>query len=46
MLLGKTFDLVVAPSASHGWTQKDYVARYLLNKMVDHFDRYVGRGGR
>ena len=46
MLLGKDFDLVIAPSANHGWTQKDYVAVYLLGKLVGHFDRYLGRGPR
>jgi dipeptidyl-peptidase-4 len=45
MLLGKDFDFVVAPSAVHGWTRKDYVAVYLLKKLVGHFDRYIGRGG-
>jgi len=46
MLLGKDFDFVIAPSANHGWTQKDYVAVYLLGKLVGHFDRYLGRGPR
>jgi dipeptidyl-peptidase-4 len=45
MLLGKDFDFVVAPSAVHGWTRKDYAAVYLLRKLVGHFDRYLGRGG-
>ena len=44
MMLGKDFDLVVAPSATHGWSQKDYVGVYLFNKLVSHFDRYLGRG--
>lgn len=44
MMLGKDFDLVIAPSAVHGWSQKDYAARYLLKKLVSHFDRYLGRG--
>lgn len=46
MMLGKDFDLVIAPSAVHGWSQKDYVALYLLKKLVGHFDRYLGRGAR
>ncbi len=44
MMLGKDFDFVIAPSANHGWTRKDYVAVYLLKKLVGHFDRYLGRG--
>ncbi|MCL4846546.1 MAG: prolyl oligopeptidase family serine peptidase [Acidobacteria bacterium] len=44
MMLGKDFDFVVAPSAVHGWTQKEYAAVYLLRKLVDFFDRHVGRG--
>lgn len=46
MMLGKPFDFVVAPSATHSWSRKDYVATYLLNKLVEHFDRYLGRGPR
>jgi dipeptidyl aminopeptidase/acylaminoacyl peptidase len=46
MLLGKDFDWVIAPSAVHSWSQKDYAARYLLAKLVGHFDRYLGRGPR
>ena len=44
MMLGKDFDFVVAPSAVHSWSQKDYNAVYLLKKLVGHFDRYLGRG--
>ena len=44
MMLGKDFDLVIAPSATHGWSDKDYAALYLLMKLVGHFDRYLGRG--
>ena len=44
MLLGKKFDFVVSPSSVHPWSTKDYVAGYMLNKIVDHFDRYLGRG--
>jgi len=46
MLLGKDFDLVVAPSAVHEWGAKDYVGAYLLRKLVSHFDRYLDRGPR
>ena len=46
MMLGKDFDFVFAPSAVHGWSSKDYYATFLLRKIVGHFDRYLGRGGR
>ncbi len=41
MRLGKDFDLVVAPGATHGWTARPQHARYLLGKLVAHFDRYL-----
>lgn len=45
---GKDFDLAVAPLATHGWTQRPYYARYLLGKLVEHFERHLGvaRSGR
>ena len=46
MRLGKDFDLAFAPGATHGWTQRPYYARYLLTRLVDHFDRYLGAGPR
>ena len=46
MKLGKNFDFVVLPSATHGTTRKDYVATYVFRKLVGHFDRYLGRGPR
>jgi dipeptidyl-peptidase-4 len=46
MMLGKDFDFIAVPSATHGWSRKDYVAAYLFKKLVDHFDRYLGRGPR
>jgi dipeptidyl-peptidase-4 len=45
-LLGKDFDLVVVPSAGHQWSMRDYQARFTYTKLVDHFDRYLGRGPR
>lgn len=39
---GKDFDVAFAPAATHGWTQRPYYARYLLQKLVDHFDRHLG----
>ncbi len=46
MRLGKNFDIAFAPSATHGWTQRPYYARYLLRRLVEHFDRYIGSGPR
>jgi dipeptidyl-peptidase-4 len=46
MRLGKDFDFAFAPAATHGWTQRPYYARYLLTRLVDHFDRYLGAGPR
>ncbi|MCE2899645.1 MAG: prolyl oligopeptidase family serine peptidase [Gemmatimonas sp.] len=42
MRQGKDFDLVIAPSATHGWTARPPHARYLLGKLVQHFDRHLG----
>jgi dipeptidyl-peptidase-4 len=39
---GKDFDLAIAPLATHGWTQRPYYARYLLGKLVAHFERHLG----
>jgi dipeptidyl-peptidase-4 len=44
MMLGKKFDFAFAPSSVHAWARKDYVAAYMLDKIVSHFDRYLGRG--
>ncbi|GAB1344109.1 prolyl oligopeptidase family serine peptidase [Gemmatimonas sp.] len=41
MRQGKDFDLVIAPSATHGWTARPQHARYLLGKLLTHFDRYL-----
>lgn len=46
MRQGKDFDFAFAPGATHGWTQKPHHARYLLGKLVAHFDRYLGAGPR
>jgi dipeptidyl-peptidase 4 len=46
MRLGKDFDFAFAPAATHGWTQRPQYARYLLTRLVDHFDRYLGPGPR
>lgn len=41
MRQGKDFDVAFAPAATHGWTQRPHYARYLLQKLVDHFNRYL-----
>ncbi len=46
MRQGKDFDVAFAPAATHGWTQRPYYARYLLQRLVDHFNRYLGAGPR
>jgi dipeptidyl-peptidase-4 len=46
MRQGKDFDFAFAPGATHRWTQKPHHARYLLGKLVAHFDRYLGAGPR
>jgi dipeptidyl-peptidase-4 len=46
MLLGKDFDFVPVPAANHEWSRRDYYATFTLRKLVEHFDRYLGRGGR
>jgi dipeptidyl-peptidase-4 len=46
MLLGKKFDFAFAPAATHGWAQREHYAQYLYWRLVDHFDRYLGRGPR
>ena len=43
---GKDFDLVLAPAATHGWATLDENAVYLFNKLIGHFDRYLGAGPR
>lgn len=43
MRLGKDFDFAFAPAATHGWSGRDYYATYLYRKLVDHFDRYLGK---
>jgi dipeptidyl-peptidase 4 len=46
MMLGKDFDIAIAPAAPHGWSQREEYAVFLLRKLVQHFDRYLGRGPR
>jgi dipeptidyl-peptidase-4 len=44
MRLGKDFEVAFAPGATHGWTQQQHHARYLLKRLVAHFDRYLLTG--
>ena len=46
MRLGKDFDFAFAPAATHGWTQRPADATYLMRRLVQHFDRYLGAGPR
>jgi dipeptidyl-peptidase-4 len=46
MMLDKTFDFVMLPNSVHDAMRRDYVATHVLRKIVEHFDRYVGRGAR
>lgn len=42
MLLGKDFEFVILPSATHSFGQKDYVAGFVLKKIAQHFERHLG----
>jgi dipeptidyl-peptidase-4 len=44
MMLGKSFDFVILPSSTHSFGLRDYVARFVLTKVAEHFDRYRGPG--
>ena len=44
--LGKDFDFVFAPGATHGWTRPNHYARYLFGKLLTHFDRYLLPGSK
>ncbi|MHC4375758.1 MAG: prolyl oligopeptidase family serine peptidase [Planctomycetota bacterium] len=39
---GKDFDFAIAPSATHSWTSDPANARYLLSKLLTHFERHLG----
>lgn len=39
---GKDFDFAFAPGATHGWTRPRHYGRYLLGKLVAHFERHLG----
>lgn len=38
---GKDFDFAFAPLATHGWTRPAHYGRYLLGKLLQHFDRHL-----
>lgn len=44
MMLEKNFDFVILPSSPHAAMQKDYVARSVLLKIAEFFERHLGRG--
>jgi dipeptidyl-peptidase-4 len=46
MRLGKDFEFVVIPNATHYWSRRDYAAVYALRQLVSHFKRHLGRGPR
>jgi len=41
MRQGKDFEFAFAPGATHGWTRRPHHARYLLGRLLQHFDRYL-----
>lgn len=41
MRAGKDFDFAFAPAATHRWTARPQDARYLLGKLLAHFDRHL-----
>ena len=45
MLLGKDVDLVALPDSHHGWdTEGNYQTIFAFNKLVGHFEKYLGKG--
>ena len=44
MALGKDFDLAIAPRSAHGWTRQEHYAVFMMRKLVQFFDRHLGRG--
>lgn len=39
---GKDFDFAFAPAGTHGWTRPRHYGRYLLGKLIAHFERHLG----
>lgn len=47
ILLGKDVDLVALPDAPHPWdTEALAQTRFAFKKLVEHFERYLGKGPR
>jgi len=46
MRAGKDFDFAFAPLATHGWTGRPHYARYLLGKLLAHFERHLRDNGQ
>jgi dipeptidyl-peptidase 4 len=42
ILLGKDFDIAIAPAATHGWSQREHYAVFMYRKLLAHFDRHLG----
>ena len=45
-MLGKDFDLGLLPSGTHGALQKDCYGVFVFRKVLDYFDRHLGREPR
>ena len=45
MRRGKDFDFAFAPAGTHGWTSPPHYARYLLGKLIAHFERHLAAPG-
>ncbi|HET9031884.1 MAG TPA: prolyl oligopeptidase family serine peptidase [Dokdonella sp.] len=44
ILQGKSVDLVTLPNAPHGWDTEGLAqTRYAFRKLIDHFQRYLGK---
>jgi dipeptidyl-peptidase-4 len=45
MLLDKDVDFVVLPDSGHGWDNEGlHQTRFAFRKLVQHFERYLGKG--
>ncbi len=45
ILMGKDVDLVALPNSHHGWdTEGNYQTIFAFNKLIEHFERYLGKG--
>ena len=40
---GKAFDFAFASGATHGWSREPYYDRYLFGKLIEYFDRHLGK---